>query len=109
MNIVYHIVNETNTSEIADDDFAQAEYTKCMALFIRQDDERSELQKQVAAELQRKARDNSLKAADRPDGVDDSQYIKGTKSTSSSAWVWIVGLVIIIGIIIWLTVFTTTR
>ena len=79
-----------------------------MALFIRQDDERSELQKQVAAELQRKVRDNSLKA-DRPDGVDVSQYIKGMKRTTSLAWVWIVIFVIFVGIIIWLTVLSTTR
>lgn len=80
-----------------------------MALFIRQDDERSQLQKQVAAELQRKARENSLKAAERPDGVDDSQYIKGLKKTSSQAWIWIVILVIIIGFIIWLTVISMAR
>jgi hypothetical protein len=109
MNIVYHIVNETNTSEIVDDDFTQAEYTYCMALFIRQDDERSELQKQVAAELQRKARDNSLKAAERPDGVEDSQYIKSLKKTSNMAWIWIVIFVIIVGLIIWLTVISMSR
>lgn len=79
-----------------------------MALFIRQDDERSQLQKQVAAELLRKTRDNSLKAK-RPDGVDDSQYIKSTKNTTSLAWVWIVVFVIFIGIIIWLTVLSGTR
>ena len=79
-----------------------------MALFIRQDDERSELQKQVAAELQRKARDNALKA-DRPDGVKDSQYIKGTKNTTSLAWVWIVIFVIFVGLAIWLTVLSSTR
>jgi len=79
-----------------------------MALFVRQDDERSELQKQVAAELQRKVRDNSLKT-ERPDGVDDSQYIKGTKNTTSLAGMWIVILVIFIGVIIWLTVLSSTR
>jgi hypothetical protein len=80
-----------------------------MALFIRQDDERSELQKQVAAELQRKARDNSLKHSERPDGVDDSQYIKGTKSTSNSAWIWIVSFVVVVAIMIWLTVVSMSR
>ena len=80
-----------------------------MALFIRQDDERSELQKQVAAELQRKARDNSLKVAERPDGVDDSQYIKGMKKTTSLAWIWITIFVIFIAVIIWLTVLSMTR
>jgi len=80
-----------------------------MALFIRQDDERSELQKQVAAELQRKARDNSLKAAERPDGVDDSQYVTSLKKTTSLAWVWVTIFVIFIAVIIWLTVISMTR
>lgn len=79
-----------------------------MALFISQDDERSELQKQIATELQRKARDNSLKV-DRPDGVDDSQYVKGTKKTTSLAWIWVIIFVIFIGIIIWLTVLSLSR
>ena len=69
-----------------------------MALFIRQDDERSELQQRIAAELQQKAKDNS-KLADRPDGVDDSQYIKGTKTTTSIAWVWVIMAVIIVAVI----------
>jgi hypothetical protein len=109
MNIVYHIANETNTREMVDDDFTQAEYTNYMALFIRQDDERSELQKQIAAELQRKARDNSLKNSERPDGVKDSQYIKGMRKTTSQAWIWITMFVIFIGIIIWLTVISFGR
>ncbi len=79
-----------------------------MALFIRQDDERSELQQRIAAELQQKAKDNS-KLADRPDGVDDSQYIKGTKTTTSIAWVWVIMAVIIVGVIIWLTVISMSR
>ncbi len=79
-----------------------------MALFIRQDDERSELQQRIAAELQQKVKDNS-KLADRPDGVDDSQYIKGTKTTTSIAWVWVIMAVIIVGVIIWLTVISMSR
>lgn len=60
-----------------------------MALFIKQDEERSELQKNLAAELQRRATEKS-RLADRPDGVDDSQYIKGTKKTTSLAWAWVI-------------------
>ena len=101
MNIVYHNTIETNTS-------AFKCYTIIMALFIRQDDERSELQKQIAAELQRKAKENS-KLSDLPDGVDDSQYIKGSKKTTSLAWVWVVIFVIFVGVIIWLTVLSMTR
>lgn len=79
-----------------------------MALFIKQNDERSELQKQLAAELQRRAKETS-RLADRPDGVDDSQYIKGTKATTSLAWVWAIIIVIAAGVIIWLTVISMAR
>jgi type VI protein secretion system component VasF len=79
-----------------------------MALFIRQDDERSELQQRIAAELQRKAKESS-QLADRPDGVDDSQYIKGTKTTTSLAWIWVIIAVIAVVIIIWLTVLSMSR
>lgn len=79
-----------------------------MALFIRQDEERSELQQQIAAELQRKVKETSNKT-DRPDGVTDSQYIKGTKTTTSLAWLWAVIIVIIVGVIIWLTVLSMSR
>jgi len=79
-----------------------------MGLFISQKDERSELQQRIAAELHQKAKQTS-QLADRPDGVDDSQYIKGTKTTTSLAWVWVVIGVIFAGIIIWLTVLSLSR
>ena len=79
-----------------------------MALFIRQDEQRSELQNRLATELQDKARQRA-KMADRPDGVEDSQYMKGTEKTSSLAWVWIVIIMVTVGIIIWLTVLSMAR
>jgi hypothetical protein len=79
-----------------------------MGLFISQKDERSELQKRIAAELHQKAKQTS-QLTDRPDGVDDSQYIKGTKTTTSLAWVWVVIGVIFVGVIIWLTVLSLSR
>lgn len=61
-----------------------------MALFIRQNEERSELQRRLAAELQEKAKQRAQgDDVARPDGVDDSRYIEGTKETTSLAWVWI--------------------
>ena len=60
-----------------------------MALFIRQDDNRSKLQERVAAELREKAKLQAGKSPDQPDGVEDSRYLEGTKSTTSLAWVWI--------------------
>jgi type VI protein secretion system component VasF len=74
-----------------------------MALFIRQDEQRTELQKRLATELQDRAKKRS-KLTDRPDGVEDSQYIKGTKTTTSLAWAWLIIIILTIGIIIWLTV-----
>lgn len=79
-----------------------------MALFIRQDDQRSELQSKLAAELQERAKERT-KLADRPDGVEDSQYIKGTKATTSLAWVWIVIIILAVGISIWLMVLSLAR
>jgi len=72
-----------------------------MALFIRQDDERSELQKRISSELQEKAR-KSAELAEAPDLVEDSQYIKGMKKTTSLAWVWIIIIFIAIGLALWI-------
>ena len=74
-----------------------------MALFVRQDENRSELQQRLATELQERAKAKA-KEADLPDGIDDSAFIKNTKETSSLAWVWaviaILGAAAIIGLII---------
>ncbi|MBC7868973.1 hypothetical protein H7X69_02225 [Candidatus Saccharibacteria bacterium] len=78
-----------------------------MALFIRQSDDRSKLQERLAAELQERAKQRDA-LSDRPDGVDDSQYMKGTKQTSSLAWVWILISIIVIVAFIWLTVLNIT-
>lgn len=72
-----------------------------MGLYIRQDDRRSELQERVAAELQEKARKRAQQDNERPDGVSDSQYIKGTTGTTRYAWVWIVIIAaIVIGVVV---------
>jgi len=71
-----------------------------MALFIRQNEERSELQRRLAAELQEKARVRAEQDAKLPDGVEDSKYIEGMKRTTSLAWVWIVIILAVIVIFI---------
>lgn len=76
-----------------------------MALFIKQSDDRSELQKRLAAELQDRARQKPA-PGDLPDGVDDSSYIHGTKRTTSLAGVWLVVFLLAVGAIIWLIVAT---
>ena len=74
-----------------------------MALFVRQDENRSELQQRLATELQDRAR-KKAEEAELPDGVTDSQYIKGTKETTSLLWVWMVVAVLAIGVVVFLVV-----
>jgi len=74
-----------------------------MSLFIKQDENRSKLQQEIAAELQEKLRKKAA-AADQPDGVEDSQYIKGTKTTSSLAWVWALIALFAFGAVIFLII-----
>ncbi len=74
-----------------------------MALFIRQSEDRSKLQERLAAELQERARQRDV-AKDYPDGVKDSAYMKGTKQTTTLAWVWVLITVVAVGIVVWLTI-----
>jgi hypothetical protein len=78
-----------------------------MALFIRQDDERSELQRRVAAELREKAKRQSQLDEKRPDGVEDSRYLQDTKQTTSLAWVWILIVLFAIAGMIYIVVTTS--
>lgn len=75
-----------------------------MALFVNQNSNRTKLQEQLAAELQEKAKKKAELDASLPDGVEDSQYIKGTKRTTSLAWVWILIVIFAVGAVIVLTV-----
>ena len=74
-----------------------------MALFIKQNDNRSQLQERLAAELQERAKQKAAKA-DLPDGVTDSEYMKDTKQTTSLMWLWIIIAIIAIGVVIWLAI-----
>jgi len=79
-----------------------------MALFIKQDEERTELQKKLATELQDRIKEKA-KYVERPDGVDDSEYIKGTKVTTSLAWAWLLIVAATVGVVIWLVVISMGR
>lgn len=72
---------------------------RLMGLFINQDNKRTDLQNKLAAELQDKARQRT-KLADLPDGVESSQYIKGTKQTTKFVWLWILIIVLFLFIIV---------
>ena len=58
-----------------------------MGIIFNQQDNRSELQKRIAAELSEKAKKKNALTNDIPDGVADSAFIEGSKSTTSLAWV----------------------
>lgn len=60
-----------------------------MGIIFNQQDNRSELQKRIAAELSEKAKKKHALTNDVPDGVADSAFIEGSKSTTSLAWVWV--------------------
>jgi hypothetical protein len=76
-----------------------------MALFVNQENTRSKLQERLAAELSEKAKKRAQdEAADLPDGVTDSNYLKDTKQTTSLAWVWAIVGVLAIGVVIYFVI-----
>ena len=60
-----------------------------MGLFVNQQDQRSELQERIAAELREKAKASSLQEKATMDCVDDIRYLEDTKQTTTLAWTWI--------------------
>ena len=81
-----------------------------MALYVKQDDERTELQQRIAAELREKQKRNSLENGESEPPSrnsltpDNSKYLEGTKETTGLAFVWLlltVAILIAIGYFIW--------
>lgn len=71
-----------------------------MGLFIRQDEERTELQQRIATELQERAKARA-EADNQFDDIEKSQYLQGTKRTTSLAWVWAIIVVLTVGVLIY--------
>ncbi len=63
-----------------------------MGIMLEQN-ERTELQEQIAADLRRRAGENTRADADL---AADSAYLEGSKQTGRFAWVWIVLVVLAI-------------
>ena len=61
-----------------------------MGLFVNQNDQRSELQERIAAELREKAKASGLQEKASLDGVEDVRYLENTKQTTTLAPAWIV-------------------
>lgn len=78
-----------------------------MALFMSQQDDRTELQKRLADELAAKAKKKAQMAdRERPDGVTDSEFLRESRQTTSFAWIWIVVVVLAVALIIGLLFWT---
>ena len=53
-----------------------------MGILVEKDEERSDLQNKITADLRRRADENSL------DLVEDSSFVDGTHKSSTSTWFW---------------------
>lgn len=71
-----------------------------MALLMNKQDQRSELQERIAAELREKAKRTNQPAGTTFDGVEDVGYLDGTKKTTTLAWAWMVILAMAIGVVV---------
>lgn len=76
-----------------------------MALYLKQQDTRSDLQERISKDLQERAKQKA-KTFDQPDGVTDSRYVENTKQTTSLAWAWAVIFIAFVAVVIWLIVST---
>lgn len=81
-----------------------------MGRYLQQTEAKTELQQRIAAELRAKAsaRSKDEGTADpygnSPDGVDDSQYVRGTKTTSPLAAAWLLIFLVSIGIFVYFVI-----
>jgi hypothetical protein len=76
-----------------------------MGQYLKQRDNRSELQQRLDAELRAKAAERKQADTERPDGVSDSEYIKHTKQTTGLDWAWLliaIGSVLVLGYFIYM-------
>lgn len=70
-----------------------------MGIIVNKQDGRSKLQERIAAGLREKHQKYHDPERQVVDGVDDMQYLKGTKQTTTLAWAWMI-IVIMAGIIV---------
>lgn len=77
-----------------------------MGLYIQKNEQRSDLQEKIAADLRAKAKARQDMDDTPRDGIEDSAYLKGTKQTTSLAGVWLAIFAVIIVLIIVFIVLT---
>lgn len=76
-----------------------------MGRYLEQTEGRSELQQRIAADLRAKAAAKAKQEGEEavnyytaPDGVEDAEYMKGTKVTTTLAPVWV--LIVLMAVIV---------
>lgn len=82
-----------------------------MGRYIQQNESRSELQQRLDAELRAKAAAKAKAeggegggAYAAPDGVDDAEYLRGTKATTTLAPAWVailIAVIVIFGVFVY--------
>lgn len=79
-----------------------------MGRYLEQTESRSELQQRIAADLRAKAAakakqegEGSTTYYDTPDGIEDAEYLKGTKSTTTLAPVWVAIFIMAVGVFVY--------
>lgn len=60
-----------------------------MGLFIKQNENRSQLQQRIAAELREKSKQQAS-SSEPVDQTTDSSYVKDMEQASGRSWVWVV-------------------
>ncbi len=84
-------------------------YTNVMGRYLEQTEGRSELQQRIAADMRAKAAARAkqegatgeVEGMPEIDGIEDSAYIQGTKTTTSLAPVWVVIAIAAVGVFIY--------
>ena len=70
-----------------------------MGLHIQQNDRKSEFQNKLELDLKEKLKKRSIDADNSLDEIEDSNYLKNTKTTTSLAWAWLIVLALTIFVI----------
>lgn len=76
-----------------------------MAVIVnKEDDKNADLTRRINADLREKMSEASRVGNADPDLAEDSEYVKDFKKTGRFAWVWIVGIIIIVAVIVVISV-----
>lgn len=76
-----------------------------MGLFVRQNENRSELQQRIAAELREKARQKAALDAEPLDETKNSKYLQNTEESVRSSMIWVVLFIVVVAALVLFLIF----